>query len=87
MFTLALRKFEPLLGLFALQCHMRNVSNKALSKKYDKPLTYLFYFFFPPKKMHNLNHQTALLQIAQFSPQPKFAKKLFLLSFELQNRY
>jgi len=26
MFTLALRKFEPVLGLFALQCHMRNVS-------------------------------------------------------------
>ena len=25
MFTLALRKFEPFLGLFALQCHMRNV--------------------------------------------------------------
>jgi len=26
MFTLALCKFEPVLGLFALQCHMRNVS-------------------------------------------------------------
>jgi len=26
MFTLALSKFEPVLGLFALQCHMRNVS-------------------------------------------------------------
>jgi len=25
MFTLALCKFEPVLGLFALQCHMRNV--------------------------------------------------------------
>jgi len=30
MFTLALRKYEPFLGLFALQCHMRNVMANAM---------------------------------------------------------
>jgi len=36
MFTLALRKFEPVLVLFALQCHMRNVMLHFNMKKIER---------------------------------------------------